>query len=107
MPIMTGCDYQRDIRLQRQSNKAPVDLTGFDLELCVKAQRGDGQALLVLALGDGLAIADPTAGVVTLDMSCDHTDAIGAGDRVWGLYRIDGARRLPLATGKMHVQQGI
>jgi hypothetical protein len=34
-------------------------------------------------------------------------DAIGAGDRVWGLYRTDGGRRLALATGKMRVQQGV
>jgi hypothetical protein len=34
-------------------------------------------------------------------------DAIGAGDRVWGLYRTDGGRRLALATGKMRVLQGV
>jgi hypothetical protein len=54
MPILTGSDYQRDIRVLRQADKSPIDLTGFDLQMCIKAQRGDAQALLVLSLGNGL-----------------------------------------------------
>jgi hypothetical protein len=107
MPILTGADYQRDIRLLKQSDKSPVDLTGFALQLCIKAQRGDAQALLVLTLGSGLTVADPTTGTITLAMTAAQTTAIGVGSRVWGLYRTDGDRRVAIATGQMRVQQGI
>lgn len=107
MSILTGSDYQRDIRLQRRSDKAPIDLTGFDLQMCVKVRRGDAQALLTLAVGSGLTIAAPASGVITLALTAAQTTAIGAGDRVWGLYRTDGGRRLALATGTMRVLQGV
>lgn len=105
--ILTGSDYAREIRLRARSTGAPVDLTGFALGLCVKAQRGDPAALRRFALGDGLSVADPASGVVTLAMSADDTTQIGAGQRVWALYRTDGGRKLALATGKMRVLAGI
>jgi hypothetical protein len=107
MPILTGSDYAREIRLQRRSDKSPVSLAGFDLQLCVKAQRGDAQALLVLSIGNGLTVTDAAAGKVTLELTAAQTTAIGAGDRVWGLYRTDAGKRLALATGRMRVLQGV
>lgn len=107
MPILTGSDYQRDILLLKKSDKSPLDLTGFDLQLCVKAQRGDALALLTLALGNGLTVANPASGTITLALTAAQTTAIGPGVRVWGLYRTDGGHRLALATGQMRVLQGV
>lgn len=107
MPILTGSDYDRDIRVLSHATKAPVDLTGFAIEMVVKAQRGDAVALLTLAIGSGLAVAAPTNGTITLSLTAAQTSLIGAGDRVWGLYRVDGGRRLALATGKMRVLEGV
>lgn len=107
MPILTNSDYDREIRLRSRSSGAAVDLTDFALELVIKAQRGDLVALATLAIGSGLAVPAPASGCVELSLTAQQTDAIGAGDRVWGLYRVDGGRRLALATGKMRVTEGV
>lgn len=107
MPILTGSDYFREIRFQARTNKQPVDLTGFDLQMCIKAQRSDQAPLLVLGLNSGLTVTDAAGGKMTLALTAAQTTLIGAGDRVWGLYRVDGDKRLALATGKMRVMQGV
>jgi hypothetical protein len=107
MAILTGSDFAREIRLQKSSDKSAVDVTGFDLQLCIKARRGDVRVLLLLSIGSGLAVSDATNGRLTLSLSAEQTTAIGAGPRVWGLFRVDGGRRLALATGKMTVRQGV
>jgi hypothetical protein len=107
MPILTGSDFDRDIRLLKSSDKSPIDLTGFDLQLCIKTRRGDAQALLLLSLGNGLAISDAANGLIALSLTAQQTTDIGAGPRVWGLYRVDGGRRLALATGRMIVRHGV
>lgn len=106
MPILTGSDYDREIQFRTRS-KQPVDLTGFDLQMCIKAQRSDAAPLLVLALGAGLTLLDAAAGRVALSLTAAQTSAIGAGERVFGLYRTDNGRRLALATGRMRVQLGV
>jgi hypothetical protein len=107
MPILTGSDYAREIHCRSRSTRQPVDLTGFDLQMCIKAQRGDPSPLLVLGRDNGLTISDAPGGVVTLALSAAQTTLLGPGDRVWGLYRTDGGKRLALATGKMRVTQGV
>jgi hypothetical protein len=107
MPILTGSDYAREIRFQSRATKQAIDLTGFDLQMCIKAQRSDLAALLTLGLGSGLTITDAAGGKVALALTAAQTSLIGPGERVWGLYRIDGGKRLALATGKMRVLQGV
>jgi hypothetical protein len=107
MPILTGSDYSREIRFQSRATKQAIDLTGFDLQMCIKAERSDLSALLVLGLGSGLTITDAVGGKVAMALTAAQTTLIGAGDRVWGLYRTDGGKRLALATGKMRVSQGV
>jgi hypothetical protein len=55
----------------------------------------------------GLTIIDALGGRAATSLTAAQVDAIGAGDRVWGLYRTDGGKRLALATGRMRVLQGV
>lgn len=107
MPIFTGSDFARAIRLVDRSSGQPVDLTGFEFELCIKRQTKDAVALAELSMGNGLAVPDPSDGRVLMTLTAAQTTEIGAGGRVWALYRTDGGRRLPLASGKMIVRKGI
>lgn len=105
--IFTGSDYSRTLRLASRANRLPIDLTGQTFELVVKAKRDDSARLACLTLGAGLTVADPATGCVTLALTAQQTSAIGAGERVWALYRTDGGRRLALASGKMMVREGV
>jgi hypothetical protein len=105
MPILTGSDYSREIRFT--SGEAPLDLTGFALELVIKARRGIAPALVTLTIGDGLSIADPADGRVVMSLTAAQTTAIGAGERLWAIYRCDGGRRLCLASGRVRVRRGL
>jgi hypothetical protein len=105
MSILTGSDYSREIRFT--SGTAPLDLTGCGLEMVIKARRGDAPALVTLTIGDGLDLADPVNGRVTMSLLAAQTTLIGAGDRLWAIYRCDGGRRLCLASGRMRVRRGL
>lgn len=107
MPIFTRSDYSRTLRLANKATRQPVDLTGFTFELVIKATRDAAARLACLANGAGLTVPAPTTGCITMTLSADQTSAIGAGDRVWALYRTDGGRRLALASGKMTVREGV
>lgn len=107
MPIFTRSDYARTLRLADRTTKAPIDLTGFEFEFVVKAKRDDADPVLTLTLGGGLSCPDPGSGGLQLALTADQTTAIGAGNRVWALFRTDGGRRLVLASGKMVVREGL
>jgi hypothetical protein len=73
----------------------------------VKATRDAADRLACLTIGAGLTVADPTTGCICMALTADQTSAIGAGDRVWALYRTDGGHRIALASGKMMVREGV
>lgn len=105
MPILTGSDYSREIRFT--DGAGPLDLTGCGLELVIKARRGDAPPLVTLTIGAGLEVADPASGRAVMTLTAEQTSAIGAGDRLWAIYRCDGGRRLCLASGRMRVRRGL
>lgn len=107
MTMTTDSDYSREIRFSALSSRRPIDLTGFQLEMVIKAQRGAAVPLMTLTLGAGLTITDAAEGAVVMELTAQQMAQIGAGQRVWGIYRVDGARRLALATGKMIVREGL
>lgn len=107
MPIFTRSDYSRGIALKSRANGQPIDITGYAFELVVKAKRDDGSPLLCLTMGAGLSVPNSADGRVIMALTAEQTTAIGAGERVWALYRTDGAQRLCLASGKMTVREGV
>lgn len=109
MSIFTKADWSRGVTLRSKATRAPIPIVGWALEMVVKATRADQVALLRLTTdtGGGLVIDPASPGRFQINMRADQTAAIGAGGRVFAIYRTDGGSRALLMSGRMNVAEGV
>jgi hypothetical protein len=108
--IFTKADYTKGFTLRSRASKAPIPLAGWALEMVVKATRDAVAPLLTItsAPGGGITIDAASVGRFVIAITADQmTDAIGAGDRVFAIYRTDGGQRSRIMSGRMTVREGI
>lgn len=103
--MQTKSDFAIEITVR--SAGVAVDITGWALEMDIRQNNALGALLLVLTTGAGLALTAPTQGKFSIFMSAAQTTVIGAGDRVFAIYRTDGGQRLAIITGRLSVQEGV
>lgn len=108
MALQTHADWSRGVVLRSRATRGPIDLSGWSLELVVKAKRADDAPLLTLSTDSGGLELDPTAtGRFIISMSAQQTGDLGAGERVFAVYRTDGGRRQCVLSGRMIVKEGV
>lgn len=94
--------------LRSRATRAPIDVSGWALEMVVKAKRADTDPLLTLSTAQGGLSLDPaTPGRIIIQMTALQTCAIGAGNRVFAIYRVDGGQRLAVLTGRLSLLEGV
>lgn len=109
MAAFTKADFTAPFALRHKADKAPVDVTGWGLEFVVKATRASVDPLFraTTAINPAAFSIDAPAGLIAIKIAAASMDAIGAGERVFGLYRTDGGRRERIATGRLNVLEGV
>lgn len=108
MSIFTKADWSRGVTLRSKATRAPISLAGWALEMVVKATRADDAALATLSTANGGLVIDSVAsGRFEILMTAEQTTAIGAGDRVFAIYRTDNGQRQRLMSGRLTVAEGI
>jgi hypothetical protein len=91
-----------------RDTKAAVPLDGWTLEMVVKAKRSDAVPLATLSTTNGKLVLDPgTPGRFIIQMTATDTNAIGAGDRPFAIYRTDGGQRTTIMSGTLVVREGV
>ena len=72
------------IRLTRKDpTGAPIDMTGLVTRAMFRGDSVDGSVVAILHDGDGITIADPTAGVMLLLLTATQSALFTAGSRVY------------------------
>lgn len=108
MAIYTKADYSRGVTLRDRATRQPIPIGGWALEMVIKAKRSDVAALLTLSTATrGLALDPLQPGRFIITMTPDDTNAIGAGDKVFAVYRTDGGMRVRVLSGRLVVREGI
>lgn len=108
MAIYTKADYSRGVTLRHRSTRQPIPLTGWALEMVIKDRRADVAPLLTLSTANGQLTLDPdNVGRFIIAMNANETTAIGAGDKVFAIYRVDGGQRTRVLSGRLVVREGI
>lgn len=69
----------------KDSNEAPIDLTGYAARMQVRKRRRDDPTLLDLTTENGGITLGSTAGTITVSISADATAAVAAGEHVYDL----------------------
>lgn len=71
-----------DISVARTADGAPVDLTGLTHRAMFRLGDETGEELFELTEGDGLTVADPASGTVSIRVSASRSASLDAGDTV-------------------------
>lgn len=107
--LVRGTRWQDQVQLVDEGTGEPVDLAGIEgLAMTVRAQI-NGPVVLELSLDAGLTVANPTQGLVDIDVSSDATLAFPDNGNRRAKYvfdalieRADGERE-PAFAGKLTV----
>lgn len=108
MAIYTKADYSRGVTLRDRATRQPIPIAGWALEMVIKNTRADAAALLTLSTATrGLTLDAVNTGRFVIAMTKDDTTAIGAGDKVFAIYRTDGGQRVRVLSGRLVVREGV
>lgn len=108
MAIYTKADYSRGVTLRARATRQPIPIAGWALEMVIKATRAAAEPLLTLSTANGKLALDPAApGRFIIQMTETDTNAIGAGDKVFAVYRTDGGQRARVLSGRLVVREGV
>jgi hypothetical protein len=87
--IVRGTRWQDQVQLVDENTGDPVDLSGItSLRMCVRSDI-NGPVILELAVGTGLAIANPLLGLVDIDVSSEETLSFPAANNGRAKYVFD------------------
>lgn len=89
--IYCDSDFAQDIIIE-DDNGDIKDITGFSFEL--RLQREKTEKKICLTMGSGLALQDPTNGVLRVTLSSGQTKEFGPGTARARLWRTDGMRKI-------------
>lgn len=87
-PVLLSGYYKRGsswaLSLTRKDSAGtPIDMTGLVTRAMFRAGNVDGEVRFTLEDGDGIAIADPTAGVMDLQISRTRSALFASGEKVY------------------------
>lgn len=107
--LVRGTRWQDQIQLVDEESSDPIDLVGIEgLAMTVRSQI-NGPVVLELSLGDGLTVANPTQGLVDIDVSSNATLAFPDNGNRRAKYVFDAlieranGEREPAFAGKLTV----
>jgi hypothetical protein len=111
--LVRGTRWQDQVQLVDQNTGDPVSLADVEsIDMWIRAYV-NGPVLLALSLSDGLSIANPSSGLVDIDVSSDGTLALPENGNFRAKYVFDALitrtndEREPAFAGKLTVLPAI
>jgi hypothetical protein len=90
MPVYQGTAYTKTFQLKQAADDTPVDITGWTLQLQVRDNVNDTDALVDLDTDNGgIVILDAEAGRFEIIFSAANTAAMNLGKMVFDMLRTD------------------
>lgn len=89
------------------ANGDPVDLTGADLRLQVRASADASTPLLSLTVGAGITLTVPTEGLFLVSVQKATMEAIPPGLYPFDVVEVTGADWIRYGGGELEIGQGV
>lgn len=89
--IYCDSDFAQDVIIEDENGDVQ-DITGFSFELRLQREKTDKR--ICLTMGSGLALQDPTNGVLRITLTAAQTKDFGPGMARARLWRTDGMRKI-------------
>lgn len=107
MSFWTNSDWYQVFSVK--DGGVPVDITGKNLAISLRASASDSSTLIDMSTGAGtLTITDGPAGLFAVDVPNTQSSAVPAGNHYWDLVEDKGnGRQSRIAGGRWLVRKGI